>query len=370
MQKTFNLTRTKELVKNYLSTEKTPQFVLSLVSTPGQGKTSIVKDITRELGLRLVTIPAASIVRQTFQLSFVKSEKLQTMTLDELSDPLTVIFIEEIDRTPVSTLPILLPLLAGRIVGNIEVKAKILTTVNFPDKLQSLDSALPSRLILLPIRTETSEVFRYLVQRHLQNDQKQKTTIQQNQQNSSDDNDLIMKLISAFRQVCETTQIDDDLFNPRSIDNFIEAVRVLRLANTDEIETLAFANFPTHIAENLISHLIWDEMPSVSSPQILDYIFTDKPTGKHYYALRLLILHISQCSNNKNCSHPQISEIVNRLFNAPSSIVDTFGTAIVELPEDTRAKLVDQIMKVPKNQREMEKLCRLLNFISKTMTLN
>jgi len=363
MQKTFNLTRTKELVRNYLTAEQKPQFILTLESPPGQGKTSLVKSIVSELGMKLLTIPCSSITKQTFQLSFVSENNLTTLVLDTLEDENSVILFEELDRTPTTVFPILLPLFAGRLVGNVVARCSMIATINFADRLSAIDTALPSRLIRIPVKSEITEIFQYISQKYLSTTQRETTLTTTN--NNNTDPELIEKIIVAFRMTCDQIAPDGEIFNPRMIDNLIEATKVLKL-NYNEAITVIETNLPTEIAEVVINHLLYEDIPSVSSgDKLLDFIFTKQPTGKNFFALRQLVLHLSQCGNDK-CNHPSIQKLVKRLVNAPMSLVDTFVSSILDIPESQRAILIDQMTKT--TDIEPRKMTNLYDMIGKIIT--
>jgi len=346
MAKTFNFGQVKDIVRKYLSGQDRPSYVLCLVSGPGQGKTSLVKSVASELGLKLVTVPCSSITRQTFNLSFIIDGQLTTLTLDALSDPNTILFLEEIDRTPQSALPIVLPIFAGRIIGKERVLCHLITTANFPDRLASLDTALPTRLILLYLKTDISETFQYLTTKYRNMDA------------------MTEKVITALRLTAEQFEPNSDEWNPRQIDHIVEVVYTIRPSKIDETLALLSGNMPSEIYETFANFLLYSDIPSPSDPKILSFISERKPSGKHFFATRQLILHIATCSQ-KDCSHPKIHDIIRTIINSSPVIIDTFTSAIVDLPIDQRTKIVEAITKFdPKDENERKKVNDLYNLMT------
>jgi len=343
---TFN--QVKEITKKYLTTETKPNFVLCIVSSPGMGKTTMVKNLANELGLRLVTVSASSITRQTFALSFVVENKLTTLVLDALTDKDTLLFVEEIDRTPTSVAPILLPILAGRTIGNVSVNCHIVTTANYPERIESIDPALPTRLIFVHLQTEVSEVFQYIADRY-----------------AKDMDETLEKVIVALRMTCDNFPFDER-YNPRQIDHLVEIVSVVRPTKIDNILTLVQPNLPKDVYETFTNNLLYEDIPSISDGEkYLDFIFTSKnPVGKHFFALRKLILHISQCTR-KDCNHPTVSQLTRRIINATPTLIDTFTSALLDIPEDKRAQFIDEMMKTKLTPNEHARLIETLDLISR-----
>jgi len=348
MTQAMTFAQVKEVVKKYLSTKKNPEFVLCLVSSPGMGKTAMMKQLAKELGLNLTTISCSSITKQTFSLSFVIENKLTSLTLDTLSDQNAVLFLEEIDRTPVSVAPILLPLLSGRVVGNVEVKCKIVATANYVERIENIDAALPTRFIFIHLKTEVSELFQYLSEKY-----------------APVMDDKIETILTSLRMTCDNHEFSEQ-FNPRQIDHLVEYVAIVKPEKMDDILAIAETNLPREVYETFANHVIYTDLPPITDAEkYLDFIFSNRnPTGKHYFGLRRLVLHIANC-DRKNCTHPNIQHITKRLINATPTLIDTFTSALLDVPEDKRAEMIDQMMKTPMTQQEQRKLIETLDLISR-----
>jgi len=346
----FNFAQTYQIVKTYLSSKEKPQFVLVLVSPPGQGKTSLVKGIAEELGLRLVTVPCASITRQTFTLSFILENQLTTMTLDALTDPNTILFLEELDRTPVNTLPTLLPLLAGRVMGSERVTCHIVATANNTKKIQALDPALPSRLIFVEMETEVHEIFTYLTQKY-----------------AHSLGEVGERALTALRFTCDQITPNSDLFNPRLIENLLQATITLPLHETNMVLEIFKQNLPDNVYQVFANHFLYTDIPSPTNPKVLEFLKVRNPSGKHFFALRQLVTHIATCGK-KDCTHPSITNLIRVILDASPTLVDTFATAIFELPVNLKVNFINSISSYqPSSKDEKDKHEALKQLISTIM---
>jgi len=349
--RTFNFTETKNLVRKYLSSQEKPPFILTLISSPGMGKTSLVKSVCEELGLTLVTIPCSSITRQTFSLSFIVENNLTTLTLDALKDKNTVLFLEELDRTPTSTLPVLLPILAGRRIGNDPVHCHILATANFPKKLSALDPALPSRLIFVHLKTEIQEIFAYLTEKYGVNL-----------------NDIAERTLVALRLTSEQYHPETEKYNPRQIENILSSILTFSPSTIDEVLSIVQSNLPDDIYQTFANYLLYSDIPAPTDRKILEFVKAKNPTGKHFFAVRQLVLHLATCQQG-NCTHPTIEEVIKSIMDASPTLIDAFTTSIFDLPTANRVPFVATITSYkPQNQQEKQKIEHLKDMISAIMT--